>query len=92
MNPATEPQAPRYAWGQAVRAAIDLYNDGSVPDVPEDELLIAAGGPGEIVQIGQLLESKQPLYLVDFGLVVLGCLEYELVSVGADQPAPGVMA
>nr|HMN83062.1 nitrogen fixation protein NifZ [Burkholderiaceae bacterium] len=36
---------PKYRWGQPVTAAVDLYNDGSVPDLPEDVLLVAAGGP-----------------------------------------------
>ncbi len=70
---------PKYQWGQEVRAAVDLYNDGSLPDIAEDQLLIAAGGPGEIVQVGHHTEANLPLYMVDFGLVVLGCLEEELV-------------
>jgi nitrogen fixation protein NifZ len=61
-----------------VRAAVDLYNDGSLPDVPEDALLVVAGGPGEIVQIGHHAELKVPVYMVDFGVAVLGCLEEEL--------------
>jgi nitrogen fixation protein NifZ len=69
---------PKYRWGQEVRAAVDLYNDGSLPDVAEDALVVAAGGPGEIVNIGHHTELKVPLYLVDFGLMVLGCLEEEL--------------
>ena len=28
------PAAPKYQWGQRVRALIDLYNDGSYPDQP----------------------------------------------------------
>jgi len=78
----TEPRAPRYQWGQAVRAAVDLYNDGSLPGAEEDQLLIAAGGPGEIVQIGHHQEANVPLYMVDFGLCVLGCLEDELLLEG----------
>jgi nitrogen fixation protein NifZ len=74
----TEPRAPRYQWGQSVRAAVDLYNDGSLPEVEEDRLLIVAGGPGEIVQIGHHTEANVPMYLVDFGLCVLGCLEDEI--------------
>ncbi|WP_088284544.1 nitrogen fixation protein NifZ [Ideonella sp. A 288] len=74
-----DPREPKYAWGQSVVAAVDLYNDGSVPEVPEDHLLIVAGGPGEIVQIGHHAEANLPLYMVDFGLCVLGCLEEELL-------------
>jgi nitrogen fixation protein NifZ len=68
--------------GPAVVAATDLYNDGSFPDAPDDELLVVAGGPGEIVQIGLHEETRVPVYMVDFGVAVLGCLEEELA------PAP----
>ncbi len=81
-----EPRLPKYDWGTPVHAAIDLYNDGSLPDIPEDTLLIAAGGPGEIVQVGHHAEANVPLYLVDFGLVVLGCLEEEIVPMGRAAP------
>jgi nitrogen fixation protein NifZ len=69
---------PRYRWGQEVLAATDLYNDGTVPDAEEDQLLVVQGGPGEIVQVGHHAEANLPLYLVDFGVCVLGCLEEEL--------------
>jgi len=74
-----EAREPKYQWGQPVVAAIDLYNDGSLPDAPqEDILLVVAGGPGEIVQIGHHDEANVPVYLVNFGVVVLGCLEEEI--------------
>lgn len=73
-----EPRAPKYQWGQSVVAAEDLYNDGSLPDVPEDLLLVVAGGPGEIVQVGHHAQANVPVYMVDFGVVVLGCLEEEI--------------
>jgi nitrogen fixation protein NifZ len=75
-------------WGQPVVAAQDLYNDGSLPDVLEDLLLVAAGGPGEIVQVGHHSEANVPVYMVDFGVVVLGCLEEELaLAPAAARPA-----
>lgn len=75
---------PKYQWGQPVKAAADLYNDGSLPDAPdEDILLVVAGGPGEIVQIGHHEQANVPIYLVDFGTVVLGCLEEEIVPMEA---------
>lgn len=78
---------PRYQWGQPVVAAVDLYNDGSLPDAPaEDILLVVAGGPGEIVQVGHHGEANVPVYLVDFGTVVLGCLEEEIAPM-AEVPA-----
>ncbi|MBK1687113.1 nitrogen fixation protein NifZ [Rubrivivax gelatinosus] len=76
-----DPRLPRYQWGQEVLAAVDLYNDGSVPEAEEDQLLIVQGGPGEIVQVGHHAEANVPLYMVDFGLCVLGCLEEEIVPV-----------
>ncbi len=43
------------------------------------ELLIGAGGIGEIVQVGRHTEGNVPIYLVEFGdRVVLGCLEEEI--------------
>jgi len=69
---------PKFQWGQQVVATTDLYNDGTLPDIAEDSLLIAAGGPGEIVQIGHHDEANVPIYMVDFGLCVLGCLEEEI--------------
>lgn len=73
-----DPREPKYQWGQQVVATIDLYNDASVPGAPEDALLIAAGGPGEIVQVGRHAQADVPVYMVDFGLAVLGCLEEEI--------------
>jgi nitrogen fixation protein NifZ len=69
---------PKYPWGLEVRATVDLYNDGSLPDIPEDLLLVVTGGPGEIVQVGHHGEANVPIYMVDFGVCVLGCLEEEI--------------
>ena len=69
---------PKYQWGQEVLAATDLYNDGSLTGVPQDSLLVVAGGPGEIVQVGYHSEANLPIYMVDFGVAVLGCLEEEI--------------
>jgi len=95
----TEPRQPLFREGQDVLAATDLYNDGSHPDAEDDQLLVAAGGPGEVVQVGHHAEANLPLYMVDFGVCVLGCLEEELVPVRAGSPAlplaapaPGVVA
>jgi nitrogen fixation protein NifZ len=74
-----EPRAPKYRWGQAVQACIDLHNDGSYPEQPEQALLVGTGTPGEIVQIGTLVESSVPVYLVEFQTGhVVGCLEEEI--------------
>jgi len=84
-----DPRLPRYQWGQEVLAAVDLYNDGSVPEAEEDQLLIVQGGPGEIVQVGHHAEANMPLYMVDFGLCVLGCLEEEIVPVAEARAEAG---
>jgi nitrogen fixation protein NifZ len=74
-----EPLPPKYQWGQRVRAAIDLVNDGSFPDQPEDAVLAKTGDGGEIVQVGTHVETGRPVYLVEFGPQrVVGCLEDEI--------------
>lgn len=79
----TDLREPRFQWGQPVVAATDLYNDGSLPGADEDVLLVAAGGPGEVVQVGHHQEANVPVYMVDFGVAVLGCLEDEITPLWA---------
>jgi nitrogen fixation protein NifZ len=75
----TPGEPARFSWGQRVRALIDLYNDGSYPDVPQDALLAAAGSTGEVVQVGVEVQSGVSVYLIAFGPGrVVGCLEQEL--------------
>ncbi|MGO8915040.1 MAG: nitrogen fixation protein NifZ [Stellaceae bacterium] len=74
-----EPPAPKFQWGQRVRAALDLYNDGSYPERAADALLVRTGDAGEIVQVGTHVESNLPVYLVEFGGDhVVGCFEEEI--------------
>jgi nitrogen fixation protein NifZ len=74
-----EPRLPKYQWGQRVKAAIDLMNDGSFPDAPADGRLVAVGDTGEIVQVGRHTDANLPIYLVEFGeRLVVGCLEEEI--------------
>jgi nitrogen fixation protein NifZ len=80
------PEPPKFQWGQRVTAADNLFNDGSFPDQPMDALLVKAGGPGEIVQVGRHTESGVYIYLVEFGeRLVVGCLEGELRSSSAER-------
>ena len=76
---------PKFQWGQPVLAAIDLLNDGSYPDCAVDELLTARGTLGEVVQVGSHVETRTPVYLVEFpnGRVV-GCLEEEISAAAWD--------
>jgi len=77
-----EPRAALYSWGQRVIALDDLVNDGSYPERPADAVLAARGALGEIVNVGHATEANEPVYLVEFGGCVIGCLEDEIV------PAP----
>ena len=78
-----EPREPVYAWGQRVVALDDLVNDGSHPEREPGALLAARGDVGEVVNIGHASEINEPVYLVDFGRCVVGCLEIELAPVPA---------
>ena len=74
-----EPRAPKYQWGQRVKALADLHNDGSFPDADAEALLVAGGDVGEIVQVGMHLDSNNPVYLVEFAEnLVVGCIEEEI--------------
>jgi nitrogen fixation protein NifZ len=78
----TEPQQPKFQWGQPVAASIDLFNDGTFPGEPEGALLVKTGDKGEIVQIGTHTETGAHVYLVEFTEKrVVGCLEGEIHSV-----------
>ncbi|MDD3764707.1 MAG: nitrogen fixation protein NifZ [Nevskiales bacterium] len=83
-------QEPRFEWGQRVSARADLYNDGGFPDQPPDARLVQAGEHGEIVQVGMHEQSRTPLYLVEFAVGVVGCLEDELEALlpGVSEPMP----
>ena len=77
-----EPVRPAYAWGMRVVALDELRNDGSYPGCGEDECLVTAGALGEIVNVGSVIDSGEPVYLVEFGRQVVGCTEDEIA------PAP----
>ncbi len=77
-----ELRQPRFDWGLRVLAREDLFNDGSYPDLTAEELLVPKDAFGEIVRVGYIEESQDPLYLVEFDNGrVLGCLEEEIVPV-----------
>jgi len=74
-----EPREAQYSWGQQVVALVDLVNDGTHPDHEPDAILAEVGSEGEIVQIGHHVEANQPVYMVDFDGLVIGCLEEEIL-------------
>lgn len=53
--------------GDAIYAAVNIVNDGSVPDAAEDEVFAQAGTLGMLLNTGHLEEDPdQMLYLVSF--------------------------
>jgi nitrogen fixation protein NifZ len=53
--------------GDTVYAAIDFYNDGGIPDLPEDALLVRQGARGVIIRKGHVEEiPDQTIFLVRF--------------------------
>lgn len=76
-----EPRQPSFTWGQRVVALCDLHNDGSHPEREPDALLVSAGSVGEVVNVGHATDANEPVYLVEFGTVVVGCVEDELAPV-----------
>jgi nitrogen fixation protein NifZ len=74
-----EPREAQYQWGQQVVALVDLVNDGTYPDLAPDAILAETGSEGEIVQVGHHTETNQPVYMVDFNGLVVGCLEEEIL-------------
>ena len=81
---------PVFRWGERVVAAVDLRNDGSFSGVGADEVVEPRGAEGEVVRIGFAPESRQIVYLVEFGDGrVVGCFEEELSSRGSDGSPAG---
>lgn len=53
--------------GDTVYAASHIYNDGGIPDLPQDTLLAQPGTRGVIVQTGHLEDApERSVYLVRF--------------------------
>jgi nitrogen fixation protein NifZ len=53
--------------GDLVYAASHIFNDGGIPDIPEDALLATPGTRGVIIETGHLEEApNRKLYLVRF--------------------------
>lgn len=82
--PGLDARQAKYREGDVVIAVVDLYNDGSHPDAAADQLLAVPGCSGEIVQVGHHGEANLPVYMVDFGHAVIGCMEEEIAPEGSD--------
>ncbi len=85
----------KYAMGEMVFAATDLYNDelaedGSslIPELEPNALIAPAGARGVVVNVGHVAEQpQQDIYLVRFETgdektlgVPIGCMPQELTS------------
>jgi len=82
----------QYAIGDMVFAAEDIFNDGGMPGVDDEEGLIApAGSRGVVVHFGVAeMDETREIYLVQFengpdGSLghPVGCLPEELTQVAA---------
>ena len=83
-----EPRAPRYEWGQRVRALGPVQRRILSRD-RRDALLVNTGDTGEIVNVGTHVESNTPVYMVEFPANrVVGCLEEEIAP--AEREDDGV--
>jgi len=78
--------------GDIIYAATDILNDGSVPDMPEGQLIAASGSRGVLINTGHLEEDEtKSIYLVRFEDAnselspPIGCWPQELTV----QPADG---
>ncbi len=71
---------PRFERGQRVRAAQNLFNDGTYSEQTANALLVRRGEAGDIVRVARKVDSGAVVYMVEFGLnQVIGCLEWELM-------------
>ena len=53
--------------GDAVYAASHIYNDGGIPEIPNDALLAKPGTRGVLIETGHLEEApERTIYLVRF--------------------------
>ncbi|TCF97533.1 nitrogen fixation protein NifZ [Paraburkholderia strydomiana] len=77
-----EPVQPAYHWRMRAIALNDLCNDGSFTERGQNDWLAEAGTVGEIVYVGEVVKSGEPVYLVKSGNYVVGCTENEIA------PAP----
>lgn len=80
-------EAKYFNIGDVVYSREPLYNDGGMPDVAEDALLVAAGVRGVVVNIGFVeADEEQEIFLIRFegedGVLgnPVGCLPEELTQ------------
>lgn len=70
----------RFQCGQRVRAAQNLFNDGSYSEQSANAMLVRRGEAGDIVFVTRRADTGAVVYLVEFALnQILGCLDHELM-------------
>lgn len=79
--------AQHYELGDMVWSQVDLYNDGTIPDLDQAAQLASAGARGVIVRVGSLEQQPEiSVYLVRFEDAAgelgppVGCLSDELTQ------------
>jgi nitrogen fixation protein NifZ len=72
-------------FGDAVRVARNVRNDGTYPGIATGELLVRRGSVGHVVDIGTFLQDQiiYSVHFLDIGKVV-GCRQEELLDI--DDP------
>jgi nitrogen fixation protein NifZ len=77
----------QYELGDMVWSQVDLYNDGTIPDLDQDAHLASAGARGVVVKVGSLEHQPEvSVYLVRFEDAAgelgppVGCLADELTQ------------
>lgn len=69
-----------YRPGQRVRAAKNLFNDGTYCEQLAHALLVKRGEAGDVVGVARSADTGAIVYLVEFAFnQIVGCLEWELM-------------
>ena len=75
-----EPKKAKFEWGQRVMSAIEIFNDGTHPEAAKDSLLVPRGTSGEIVNVGAIESTGDPVYIIEFAnRQLVGVFEDEIV-------------
>jgi len=75
-----ETMNPRFEPGQRVRAAENLFNDGTYAEQLAHALLVRRGEAGDVVRVARRVDSGTVIYMVEFALnQVIACVDRELM-------------
>jgi len=69
-----------FRLGQRVRAAENLFNDGTYSEQTAHAMLVKRGEAGDVVGVTRNADTGARVYLVEFAFnQIVGCLEWELL-------------